>query len=141
MSQKKEIILAALFKRNKLSLLIASALLFTQAQVLADDEGNRESIDTIVVTGEKIAKSLKDTITSVAVVDKSLLENGQLASVSEALAEMANVVVLTGSVPDMRGVSGNGGATGFNSFSGGSKARVSTLVDGVSQPFVADLNR
>ncbi|WP_064665216.1 TonB-dependent receptor [Pseudoalteromonas prydzensis] len=139
MSQKKETILAALFKRNQLSLLIASALLFTQAQVLADDEGNRESIDTIVVTGEKIAKSLKDTITSVAVVDKSLLENGQLASVSEALADMANVVVLTGSVPDMRGVSGNGGATGFNSFSGGSKARVSTLVDGVSQPFVADL--
>ncbi|WP_240687533.1 TonB-dependent receptor plug domain-containing protein, partial [Alcanivorax sp. 24] len=39
----------------------------------------------------------------------------------------------------MRGVSGNGGATGFNSFSGGSKARVSTLIDGVSQPFVADL--
>nr|WP_248290914.1 TonB-dependent receptor [Pseudoalteromonas arctica] len=104
-----------------------------------DDESKRGSIDTIVVTGEKIAKSLKDTITSVAIVDKSLLENGQLASVSEALTEMANVVVLTGSVPDMRGVSGNGGATGFNSFSGGSKARVSTLIDGVSQPFVADL--
>ncbi|TMS81288.1 Plug domain-containing protein, partial [Pseudoalteromonas sp. S981] len=84
-------------------------------------------------------KSLKETMSSVAVVDKALLENGQLASISEALSEMANVVVLTGSVPAMRGVSGNGGATGFNSFSGGSKARVSTLIDGVSQPFVAYL--
>jgi len=129
----------ASFKRNKLSLFIASSLIFTQSQAFADDQTSRESMDTIVVTGEKVEKSLKDTITSVAVVDKSLLENGQLSSVSDALAEMANVVVLTGAVPDMRGVSGNGGATGFNSFSGGSKARVSTLVDGVSQPFVADL--
>ena len=49
MSQKKEIILAALFKRNKLSLLIASALLFTQAQVLADDEGNRSILSLLRV--------------------------------------------------------------------------------------------
>ena len=130
--------MVASFKPNKLSLLITSSLLLAQSNAFAD-ETSRESIDTIIVTGEKIERSLKDTITSVAVVDKSLLENGQLGSVSEALAEMANVVVLTGAVPDMRGVSGNGGATGFNSFSGGSKARVSTLVDGVSQPFVADL--
>ncbi|TMN71040.1 TonB-dependent receptor [Pseudoalteromonas sp. S1727] len=131
--------MAAPIRLNKLSLIITSSLLLTQTQAYADDDSIRKSMDTIVVTGEKIEKSLKDTIASVAVVDNSLLDNGQLASVSEALAEMANVVVLTGSVPDMRGVSGNGGATGFNSFTGGSKARVSTLVDGVSQPFVADL--
>lgn len=119
--------------------MIAASLLVTNTAVLADDESNRKSMDTIVVTGEKTEKSLKETMSSVAVVDTSLIENGQLASISEALSEMANVVVLTGAVPDMRGVSGNGGATGFNSFSGGSKARVSTLIDGVSQPFVADL--
>jgi len=118
---------------------ITASLLVTNTAVLADDESNRKSMDTIVVTGEKTEKSLKETMSSVAVVDTSLIENGQLASISEALSEMANVVVLTGAVPDMRGVSGNGGATGFNSFSGGSKARVSTLIDGVSQPFVADL--
>ncbi len=119
--------------------MITASLLVTNTAVLADDESNRKSMDTIVVTGEKTEKSLKETMSSVAVVDTSLIENGQLASISEALSEMANVVVLTGAVPDMRGVSGNGGATGFNSFSGGSKARVSTLIDGVSQPFVADL--
>ena len=117
-----------------------ASLLVTQGSAWADDDqSSRKSMDTIVVTGEKTEKSLKETMSSVAVIDKSLLENGQLASISEALSEMANVVVLTGAVPDMRGVSGNGSATGFNSFSGGSKARVSTLIDGVSQPFVADL--
>jgi outer membrane receptor protein involved in Fe transport len=131
--------LATAFKLNSLSAVIAASLLVTNTAVLADDESNRKSMDTIVVTGEKTEKSLKETMSSVAVVDTSLIENGQLASISEALSEMANVVVLTGAVPDMRGVSGNGGATGFNSFSGGSKARVSTLIDGVSQPFVADL--
>ncbi|MCF7499952.1 TonB-dependent receptor [Pseudoalteromonas sp. L1] len=131
--------MATAFKLNSLSAVIAALLLVTNTAVLADDESNRKSMDTIVVTGEKTEKSLKETMSSVAVVDTSLIENGQLASISEALSEMANVVVLTGAVPDMRGVSGNGGATGFNSFSGGSKARVSTLIDGVSQPFVADL--
>jgi len=132
--------LSGLFKLKKLSLLISSSFLLFQGHAFADDdETNRKSMDTIIVTGEKVDKTLKDTITSVAVVDQSLLENGQLSSVTDALADMANVVVLTGSVPDMRGVSGNGSATGFNSFSGGSKARVSTLIDGVSQPFVADL--
>tara|TARA_B100002049_G_C16083910_1_gene378390 strand:- start:2133 stop:4184 length:2052 start_codon:yes stop_codon:yes gene_type:complete len=131
--------LATAFKLNSLSAVITASLLVTNTAVLADDESNRKSMDTIVVTGEKTEKSLKETMSSVAVVDTSLIENGQLASISEALSEMANVVVLTGAVPDMRGVSGNGGATGFNSFSGGSKARVSTLIDGVSQPFVADL--
>ena len=132
--------MATAFKLNSLTKVMLASLLVTQGSAWADDDQNsRKSMDTIVVTGEKTEKSLKETMSSVAVVDKSLLENGQLASISEALSEMANVVVLTGSVPDMRGVSGNGGATGFNSFSGGSKARVSTLIDGVSQPFVADL--
>lgn len=132
--------MAASLRLNKLSLFIATSLMLTHTQVFADDdESNRKSMETIVVTGEKVDKSLKDTLTSVAVVDQSLLENGQLSSISDAIADMANVVVLTGSVPDMRGVSGNGGATGFNSFTGGANARVSTLIDGVSQPFVADL--
>ncbi|TMP88389.1 TonB-dependent receptor [Pseudoalteromonas ruthenica] len=132
--------MATALKLNTITKVIFASLLAAQGSAWADDEqSSRESMDTIVVTGEKTEKSLKETMSSVAVVDKALLENGQLASISEALSEMANVVVLTGSVPDMRGVSGNGGATGFNSFSGGSKARVSTLIDGVSQPFVADL--
>lgn len=99
--------MATAFKLNSLTKVMLASLLVAQGSAWADDDqSSRKSMDTIVVTGEKTEKSLKETMSSVAVVDKSLLENGQLASISEALSEMANVVVLTGSVPDMRGVSG-----------------------------------
>ncbi len=122
------------------SLLIAMA--GTSLQVLAGedkDESARKSIEVIVVTGEKTERSIKDTAASVAVVNQALLDSGQLVSMSDALTDISNVVVLTGAVPDIRGVSGNGSATGFNSFTGGARARVSQLVDGVAQPFVAEL--
>jgi outer membrane receptor protein involved in Fe transport len=101
--------------------------------------GERESIEVITVTGEKLARSLKDTASSVAVINQQMIESGQLNSVSDALHDVANVVVLTGSVPDIRGVSGNGAATGFNTFTGGARARVSQQLDGISQPFVAEV--
>jgi iron complex outermembrane recepter protein len=122
--------------------LMLVALAGTSGQLIAEEEPNdgaRESIEVIKVTGEKTERSLKDTAASVAVVNQALLDNGQLVSMSDALADISNVVVLTGAVPDIRGVSGNGSATGFNSFTGGARARVSNLVDGVAQPFVADL--
>jgi iron complex outermembrane receptor protein len=103
------------------------------------DESTRQSIEVIVVTGEKTERSLKETAASVAVINQALLDNGQAVSMSDALGDVSNVVVLTGAVPDIRGVSGNGSATGFNSFTGGARSRVSSLVDGVAQPFVADL--
>lgn len=118
------------------------ALAGTSAQVSAEedrDQSARQSIEVIVVTGEKTERSVKDTAASVAVINQAMLESGQLVSMSDALADISNVVVLTGSVPDIRGVSGNGSATGFNSFTGGARARVSHLVDGVAQPYVADL--
>lgn len=99
----------------------------------------RESIEVITVTGEKTERSLKDTAASVAVINQQMLDSGQIVSMSDALKDLANVVVLTGAVPDIRGVSGNGSATGFNTFTGGAKARVSQLIDGVSQPFVAEV--
>ena len=98
----------------------------------------RESIEVITVTGEKTTRSLKDTASSVAVINQQMLDSGQIVSLSDAIKDIANVVVLTGAVPDIRGVSGNGSATGFNSFTGGARARVSNLLDGVAQPFVSE---
>jgi len=106
----------------------------------ADDNIEQvKSIEVITVHGEKVERSLKDTTSSVSVIDKEMLDSGQYLSVNSALSEIPNVVALSGSVPDIRGVTGNGAAGGFNSFTGGAKARVSTLVDGVAEPFVADL--
>ncbi len=126
------------FKKNLVVTAILCSPLFSLAQA-AVDVGPRESIEVITVYGEKVERSLKDTTSSVSVIDKETLDSGQYQSVSSALAEVPNVVVVTGSVPDIRGVTGNGSASGFNSFSGGAKARVSTLIDGVAEPFVADL--
>lgn len=100
---------------------------------------NPASLDKVTVVGEKTERSLKDTTSSVNVINGADLTNNQYLSVNSAIADTVNLVVLSGANPDIRGVSGNGSATGFNSFGGGSKARVSRLVDGVAEPFVADL--
>lgn len=112
---------------------------YVSSAFAAADSEPAKSIEVITVLGEKIERSLKDTTSSVSVIDKEILDSGQYQSVANVLSEVPNVIALTGSVPDIRGVTGNGAAGGFNSFTGGANARVSTLVDGVAEPFVADL--
>lgn len=125
-------------------LAVAATVVCHQAQATETPDAEsarkaRESIEVITITGEKTERSLKDTAASVAVINQQMLDSGQIVSMSDALKDVANLVVLTGSVPDIRGVSGNGSATGFNTFTGGARARVSQLVDGVAQPFVAEV--
>ncbi|WP_414632513.1 TonB-dependent receptor plug domain-containing protein, partial [Alteromonas australica] len=110
------------------------------AQNVPAPDGSVEEIEKIVVLGEKANRTLKDSTSSISVLTADEINNTQYKSVSDALSEIANVVTLSGALPDIRGVSGNGGAGGFNSISGGAKGRVSTLIDGVAQPFVADLS-
>lgn len=125
------------FKKNVvITAMLCCPVLSANAAIDAEPT---KSIEVITVHGEKIERSLKDTSSSVSVIDKETLDSGQYLSVNSALSEIPNVVALSGSVPDIRGVTGNGAAGGFNSFTGGAKARVSTLVDGVAEPFVADL--
>lgn len=122
--------------------IIASSVLaaLSTPTFAASDEAEKASnnIETIVVLGEKVERTLKDTASSVSVIDEEALNSMRHQTFTDAVAEIPNVVVLTGAVPDIRGVSGNGSATGFNSFTGGAKSRVSTLIDGVNEPFVAD---
>ncbi len=108
---------------------------------LADDvvANEEQSLETIVVYGEKANRKLKDTASSVSVITEESLKSLQHISVSSAIAEIPNVVVLSGAAPDIRGISGNGSGTGFNGVSGGAKPRVTTLIDGVAEPFMADL--
>ena len=102
-------------------------------------QGNNTKIEHIEVLGEKVKRNLIDTTSSVSVFSEDVMNDMRYLSVSSAVAEVANVVVLAGQAPTIRGVSGNGSAGGFNGVSGGAKPRVSTLIDGVSEPFVADL--
>lgn len=125
---------------KKLSFCMLPLALAVSSAVIADEKQDElKSIEHIVVYGEKNARSLKDTTSSVAVITAEELANGQADSYTDALAGMANVV-LTNSLPSIRGVEGEGVANGFSSFSSGAKPRVSILKDGVAEPFVAMLS-
>ncbi|WP_167854844.1 TonB-dependent receptor [Mangrovimicrobium sediminis] len=104
-----------------------------------DSPGEQKDIEVVRVVGEKVERSLKETTSSVAVISEDTLNALRSYTVSSLLSEIPNVIVTTGSAPNIRGVTGNGSAGGFNSITGGAKPRVSTLIDGVAEPFVADL--
>lgn len=127
------------YTQFKLSTLAAALLTaVTSPYVFAEDDAQQlQSMEQITVLGEKTERSLKDTSSSVSVITEEALKSMQSLTMSNAISDIPNVVVLSGATPDIRGVSGNGGASGFNAFSGGAKARVSTLIDGVVEPFVA----
>ena len=126
--------------KTGLSLAAAISACFASNMVVAQEAPDKgdSSMETIVVVGEKIERSLKDTTSSISVISEEALNNTQYQSVTDAISEIPNVVALSGAVPDIRGVSGNGAAGGFNSISGGAKGRVTTLIDGIAEPFVAD---
>lgn len=96
------------------------------------------ALETIIVIGEKTERDLLKTTSSVSVISSDDLYRTQRFSLHEMLTDIPNVLAITGTVPDIRGVKGNGAAGGFNSISGGAKARVTTIIDGVAEPFVAD---
>lgn len=131
-------------KKRILAVALCSCL---SAHLQADDNtssqtvtsNNRVQLNNIVVKGEKETKSLKDTSSSVAVIGEEELNSTQYQSFQDVISTVPNVVVQTGSVPNVRGVTGNGAAGGFLSVTGGANARFTTLIDGVAQPFVADL--
>ncbi|WP_340680515.1 TonB-dependent receptor [Paraglaciecola sp.] len=130
----------SLEKKGGLSLAAALSACFASNIVVAQEapDKSNSSLETIVVVGEKIERSLKDTTSSISVIAEDALNSTQYQSVTDAISEIPNVVALSGAVPDIRGVSGNGAAGGFNSISGGAKGRVTTLIDGIAEPFVAD---
>lgn len=124
------------FKFNTITAALFSALAMPCA-FAESDAAQLQSMEHITVLGEKTERSLKDTSSSVSVITEEDLKTMQSLTMSNAISDIPNIVVLSGAAPDIRGVSGNGGASGFNAFSGGAKARVSTLIDGVVEPFVA----
>ncbi|WP_444915854.1 TonB-dependent receptor [Microbulbifer sp. TRSA007] len=133
-----------MYKRHLLSKAVSLTILASiGATAIAADERKEEyapqAVENVIVIGEKTERSLKETTSSVSVITEETLNSMQHLSITDAVSNISNVVVLSGATPDIRGVSGNGSATGFNSFTGGAKARVSTLIDGVAEPFVADL--
>ncbi|MEM9179729.1 MAG: TonB-dependent receptor [Pseudomonadota bacterium] len=83
-----------MFKRNLFAAAGAAALVSTQtavAQLDSADQDQEARQDTIIVTGQKIARSLQDTPESVAVVTSIDIENQNINDLSDAIARTANL--------------------------------------------------
>ena len=103
------------------------------APALSNETAKPNKMETIVVTGERMDKSLKDITTAVTVIDEEQLENGEKTSINDIATSAPNVVTAGFGSISIRGVEGTGVATGGYAFYSGSRARISTIVDGVAQ--------
>ncbi|ATP28736.1 TonB-dependent receptor plug domain-containing protein [Chromobacterium violaceum] len=96
---------------------------------LADQQDT--ALPTVTVTGEKINRSLKDTATAVTVLRDA--DKGEIKSVYDAAAATPNATANGAGIVNIRGVEGTGPGTGYNTLVSGSRPRVSTTVDGMSE--------
>jgi outer membrane receptor protein involved in Fe transport len=85
----------------------------------------------IVVTGERIPRSLRETSSSVFVATQSDIEGQGAEEVDQLLAKIPNVQLGNGSQgPAIRGMDTTGPLSALPAFLGGNRPRVALIVDG-----------
>jgi outer membrane receptor protein involved in Fe transport len=100
---------------------------------LAQQTPNDETLSTVIVTGEKIGRSIMDTATSVNVLSARELERrAGLQTAKDILENTPNFALVgTGNqAPTVRGVDGTGAAKGGDAFFAGSRPRLNVQIDG-----------
>lgn len=85
-------------------------------------------IESIIVTGQKIDRSLQETTASVAVITSVQIEEKNINNFSDVLIETANAHPTAGGGFSIRGING------FNVSGGGNSYLASIYVDGASVP-------
>ena len=86
---------------------------------------------TIVVTGERVKRSLKETSSSVAVTREAEIEASGANRVDQVLALIPNVQLGNGSQgPAIRGLDTTGALNALPAFLGGNRPRTTIVVDG-----------
>lgn len=84
----------------------AAALIFSAASSAQTAPENAQPVyDEIIVTGEKISRSLQDTPSSVAVITAADLEERNILSITDAMMQTANVSTTSGKSFTIRGIS------------------------------------
>jgi len=87
--------------------------------------------ETIVVTGERVKRSLKDTSSSVSVAGEEEIEASGANRVDQLLALTPNVQLGNGSQgPAIRGLDTTGALNALPAFLGGNRPRTTIVVDG-----------
>lgn len=105
-----------------LSIAAAAAV---QAAVLADQP------EAIVVTGERVTRSVRETASSVDVVTRQQIEAASADRIEQILDLIPNVQVSSGGEgPTIRGQDTTGAARDLPSFLGGTRPRTTLIVDG-----------
>ncbi len=91
------------------------------------------TLPLVVVIGEKIDRNQKDTPTAVTVFQAPKVDDGQAHDIVELQQEVPNTTRNAAGNINIRGVDGNGPVTGGVALMTGSRARVSSTVDGVNE--------
>jgi outer membrane receptor protein involved in Fe transport len=96
------------------------------------DDPQTAVLSKMVVTGEKVARSLQDTASSVSALSAEDIENKKsAATVADAIADIPNVVYIsTVSAPIIRGQDTQGPNFGSTAFFGGTIPRATINLDG-----------
>lgn len=112
----------------------AALLLFAAAGAHAEQAATDQvTLESIIVTGELIERSLQKTGTSVDVFSEEELEKRPaVTTIRDLLEDSVNVTMPSGSAkaPSVRGVDGTGPAENANAFFAGSRARLGLRIDG-----------
>jgi len=124
-----------IMKTNFLTLSIRTGLILSMttaglaiAQDAAPTDAGPDDIERIIVTGQKIARTLQETTTSVAVITSAQIEELNITNFKDTLDFTANAASKSWGGFSIRGIDGQNVSGGGNSY------LASVYVDGVSIP-------
>jgi outer membrane receptor protein involved in Fe transport len=110
---------------------VCFSLLAVTAASQADVSPELTSSSEIIVTGERIARTLRETSSSVAVVNENEMQANGANRVDQVLALIPNVQLGNGSQgPAIRGMDTTGPLYALPAFLGGNRPRMTLIVDG-----------
>jgi iron complex outermembrane recepter protein len=111
---------------------IGGLLLIAAAEAAAAPaEAPAPKPDEIIVTGERVTRTVRDTASSVAVLTQREIEAAGAADVRQMLALVPNVQLGNGSQgPAIRGLDTTGPLQALPAFLGGNRPRTTLVVDG-----------
>ena len=113
-------------------LLIAAA----QAAASAPSDAAAAGPGEIVVTGERVRRSLRETQSSVSVATRADIEAQSVDRVEQVLALVPTVQLGSGSEgPAIRGLDTTGALQALPAFLGGNRARTTLIIDGRRQTY------
>lgn len=101
----------------------------------AASEGGASQLEALIVTGEKLNRDIKDTTTAVTVISGEDFSNGAAQKVNDVATSSPNVISAGFGTINIRGINGSGATTGWYATHSGSRQRINTSVDGVSDAY------